>query len=256
MNRINTEENIEYFDRISSRYEKMNGLISCGLFILWDQKVIKIAKKLQKNALNEGLKRKDKKDKFRIADIGSGTGRLLEKISKALDHPLFLSGIDPSKELVKLSLRRRMKCEPETTIEIQIGRAEKLSLESGSQNLLTSLYTIRNWADPVLGIREVRRVLGEGGVWIIVDFFKPEKKLSWRELLKVLFLGTYIRYFIPCVGFLFGLRKEYAYLYRSIINFYRSNEFRDELEKEGFRVTHQESLIGGIPRLLVAEKIK
>ena len=98
-------------------------------------------------------------------------------------------------------------------------------------------------------IRELRRVLKDGGMLAVVEFSIPRNRL-WR--------GAYTLYFrniLPAVGRMVS-RQAYAYTYlpESSFDFPAPEMFRRELEDGGFRDITVESMTGGVACLYTGRK--
>jgi ubiquinone/menaquinone biosynthesis C-methylase UbiE len=101
-----------------------------------------------------------------ILDIGCGTGRLLRKAATRWPSAQ-LSGVDPSQGMVKEAQRLT------PNVQFYVGPAESLPLLDRSVDLVFSTMSFHHWQDQLQGVREAKRVLKTGGVFVLVDVFVP-----------------------------------------------------------------------------------
>jgi ubiquinone/menaquinone biosynthesis C-methylase UbiE len=102
-----------------------------------------------------------------ILDIGCGTGKLLEVISKEIRvNELF--GIDPSENMIKVAKRRML---PQS--KFIVGFAESLPFDDQSLDCVVCTAAFSHFISPALALREIRRVLRPKGHCIIIDHKKP-----------------------------------------------------------------------------------
>ncbi len=97
-----------------------------------------------------------------VLDIGCGTGRLLRRMRDRWPAAS-LVGVDLAEGMVAQARQRT----PGATI-LQ-APAERLPLEAGSVDLVTSTTSFHHWSDQAQGIREAARVLRRGGLFILAD---------------------------------------------------------------------------------------
>ena len=104
---------------------------------------------------------------IKLADIACGTGRYLREIRHNWPG-LSLTGIDLSQEYLSHATRKSGRRQP---IRYLQGLAEKLPLESESQDILTSIYLFHEVPNPVRReiAREFYRVLKPGGSLLFMD---------------------------------------------------------------------------------------
>jgi len=224
---MNKEDSPVIFNSIAHQYELLNLVISGGLSTWWDYRVIKKLSEFVKPGPEGGM----------VVDLGCGTGRLVRKLKFYGFHAL---GVDPS--LLPERGQRLHGKGPYVR-----GEAERLPLNSGIADAVVSLYTFRNWKNPLLGLGEVARILRPGGVWILIEFFTP------HTFLGRLFLNSYMKYLIPLVGSVFGAKRAYNYLWESISGFGTTSYFEPRF-KEHFDILDRKTLAGGVPVLYVLKR--
>ncbi|MHB8959979.1 MAG: class I SAM-dependent methyltransferase [Candidatus Limnocylindrales bacterium] len=94
-----------------------------------------------------------------IVDLGSGPGDLLASVGVLADASLV--GVEPSPAMRAIAAARGV-------LELD-GRAESLPLEASSVDLVVSTLSMHHWEDPAAALRELDRVLRDGGEARIYD---------------------------------------------------------------------------------------
>jgi ubiquinone/menaquinone biosynthesis C-methylase UbiE len=97
-----------------------------------------------------------------IIDVGCGTGRLLRAASVRWPGARLL-GVDPAERMV--SEARRLN--PEATFEV--ASAESLPFPDQAADIVMSSLSFHHWADQMIGIREIARVLRPDGFFCLAD---------------------------------------------------------------------------------------
>ena len=131
-----------------------------------------------------------------IVDIGCGGGfnikRLLDKSANGMVYGVDISdvSVEKSKAVNKRHIGRRC--------EVYKGSADELPFKDNFIDLATAFETVYFWKDMSKCFAEIKRVLKEGGKFIIVnDPGDPDKR--WEEMIpnmtswKSEELGTYMR---------------------------------------------------------------
>jgi ubiquinone/menaquinone biosynthesis C-methylase UbiE len=100
-----------------------------------------------------------------VLDVGCGTGQLLRRLAER--HPdAELVGVDPAPGMVR---QAQAASAPEGHIEFIIAGAEKLPFSDAHFDLVVTTVSFHHWADQQQGLHEVRRVLRNGGLFVLTD---------------------------------------------------------------------------------------
>jgi ubiquinone/menaquinone biosynthesis C-methylase UbiE len=114
----------------------------------------------------------------RMADVGTGTGRMLELLAPAAAAAI---GIDRSPEMLRFA-RARIAASGVERVELAQGDLYALPLEDRSSDTVV-LHLVLHYAQaPAAAIGEAARVIAAGGRLLIVDFAAHEREdLRERE---------------------------------------------------------------------------
>jgi len=219
----------QMFDRVSPTYDLLNRLLSGGTDIRWRKRALEVL----------------------AAELVDGP--LLDSCAGTLDFAAAMSARWPERTLVAGDFSREMllkgRDKPKGPCSVVVADAMHLPLANNSFAGMTCGFAIRNLARPVDGIREGYRVLKPGGVFLVLEFFKPTS-LTTRA-----FHASYARGVLPLVGGLIsGERKAYRYLSESMKGFLSRSEFEAAMREAGFRDVHGFDLTLGIASIVWGRK--
>ncbi len=228
---------VEMFDNIADTYDLANRVLSMGIDIQW-----------RKKGCDKAFEILNKKQLTQVTDVATGTGDLLiywrEQAKKNGVHIEKYVGVDPSVGMLEVA---RKKVDFAEFIE---GKAQELPVEDASSDVISISYGIRNVVDRVEALQEFHRALKPGGIVVILEFTKQERK---GVLDKVVDFG--MKQVLPRIGGLISKNYEaYKYLPDSIEEFLTTDMLSRELEEAGFEMKYTKSFSMGISTLLVAQK--
>lgn len=207
----------EAFGRIADRYVLANHVLSGGVDILWRKKVAKIVCDWEPE---------------RILDVASGTGDLALEMQKKCPEAEIVA-TDFSPEMLAHATRRGVR-------DTRVADALALPFEDQSFDVVTVAFGLRNMADWEKGMREMVRVIRDGGCLLVLDFSKP------RGLLGKPYQG-YLQKFLPrAAGLLTGHKGAYTYLAESIQTFPEGRDMLELFHKVGMGNCEEKRLTGGI----------
>ena len=220
------------FDSIAPVYDRLNHLLSFGIDRSWRRRLVRARAVSSFCALRGG--------EVKVLDMACGTG----DVSIALRRKgLDVVGADISENMLALARKKA----PE--IDFRYGDASELPFADGSFDAVTIAFGIRNFDKRAQCIRELHRVLKDGGMLAIAEFSIPRNRL-WR--------GIYTLYFkniLPAIGRLVSKQAyAYSYLPESSFDFPAPEKFRAELSEGGFRAVTARSMTGGVSYLYIGRK--
>ena len=100
-----------------------------------------------------------------MADIGCGTGQLLETLRRLLPEAELI-GIDPAEGMISVA-RARFHNDPR--VRLEVSSADHLPLGDGSLDVVTTTLSFHHWEHQGAALREVARVLRPGGRLLLAD---------------------------------------------------------------------------------------
>lgn len=218
------------FDSIAPVYDRLNHLLSFGIDRSWRRRLVHAVVSFcaQRNG------------DVSVLDMACGTGDVTIALRrKGLD----VVGADISENMLAIARKKA------PDIDFRFGDASGLPFTDGSFDAVTIAFGIRNFDKREQCIRELHRVLKDGGMLAIAEFSIPRNRL-WR--------GVYTLYFkniLPAIGRLVS-RQSYAYSYlpESSFDFPSPAKFSAELSEGGFRDVTARSMTGGVSYLYIGRK--
>lgn len=221
------------FSKIADRYDLFNILSSMGIDRLWRRRLVKEC------ALTP---------RSRVLDLASGTGDVAFTIAR-LGSPAAVTATDFCPEMLEVAKRKHAKSDIEVPIDFAVVDAQDIPFEDGSFDVVTVSFGVRNMPDRMQAYREARRVLVDGGRYVVLEFSRPPCA-PWRALYHV-----YLRLVIPFLGgILTGDRAGFVYLNDSIRAFPDQETLASHLREAGFTHVSYHNLTGGIAAIHVAIK--
>ncbi|MDP9037026.1 MAG: ubiquinone/menaquinone biosynthesis methyltransferase [Myxococcota bacterium] len=214
------------FDRIAPTYDMLNRLLSAGVDRRWRGKA--------------------------VAELARApSGPLLDLCAGTMDLTRLLACARPNQAIVAVDFSRAMlEAGRHKAPHAEVVVADAAALPFGDATFAGVIcgFGIRNLADPSRGVREVRRVLRPGGVFVTLELFRATR-LATRT-----FHGAYARMVLPTVGgWLSGDRGAYDYLARSMAGFLSRGEYERLLADAGFSRVNAVDLTLGVASIVRAE---
>ncbi len=222
------------FDRIAHRYDLLNRLLSGRQDVVWRKKLLQFIPN-RKN--------------IHLLDVATGTGDVMLTALDGVQDVQKAVGLDMSQEMLKQAQVKIDHKGYHSVATVEVANAEELPFEDESFDVVTIAFGIRNIPDYEKAIRDMFRVLNEGGRLLILEFSLPKNPLiRWPYLI-------YFRYVLPWIGgLLSGDREAYAYLNQSVEAFPYGERFADILKQSGFFSVRLKPLTFGIANIYCAEK--
>lgn len=222
----------DMFNSISKRYDFLNHFLSLGIDIWW-----------RKKAIN---KLKNDQPKY-ILDIATGTADLAIEALKL--NPNKIIGVDISEGMLEVGRQKLSKLGLDEKIELQMGDSEGLLFDDNNFDAVIVAFGVRNFEDLEKGLRDMHRVLNDGGKVVVLEFSKP-KAFPFKQL-----YNFYFKAILPIIGrFVSKDRAAYTYLPESVKQFPDGENFLEILDKIGFKNTQCTSLTFGISSIYTGVK--
>jgi demethylmenaquinone methyltransferase/2-methoxy-6-polyprenyl-1,4-benzoquinol methylase len=219
------------FDSVASRYDLMNDLMSAGLHRVWKAYTVAVA------AVREGDK---------VLDIAGGTGDLARAFAKKVGTAGTVVHTDINEAMLRRGRDRLL--DEGLALPTSICDAEALPFPTGSFDLVSVAFGLRNMTHKDLALAEMCRVLRPGGRLLVLEFSKVaaplEKAYDWYSF-KVL----------PQIGKLVaGDAESYRYLAESIRMHPGQQELKAMMKGVGFGHVDVHNLTAGVAALHVGIK--
>jgi len=221
------------FDRVASRYDLMNDLMSLGAHRLWK---------------DAAAARMNPQPGETIVDCAGGTGDLARRFAAMARRARGRRGGDPARIFVvdynaeMIGAGRARGAEAE--IAWAVGDAQRLPLPDACADAYAIGFGLRNVTDIPLALTEARRVLKPGGRFLCLEFSKVTAA-ALRPLYDAYSFGL-----IPRVGERVASDAEaYRYLVESIRRFPDQRTLAGLMGAAGFARVSVTNFTGGVAAL-------
>lgn len=210
------------FDAIAGHYDLMNRLMTLGQDQRWRRFVVE-----------------------RVGDFGNGA--VLDLACGTGDIAALLCQVSPRARVIGADFSLNMLTEARhrfATLPVswQACDANHLPFQDQVFQAVTFGYLLRNVDDALQVLREVRRVLVDGGRVVCLDTTPPKKNLFYP------FIRFYMHVIIPVLGrFVARDKAAYAYLTGSTMDFHEAEELAGLFREADFRnVAYRRFMFGTI----------
>lgn len=211
------------FDRVSSKYDLTNDVLSGGLAPSWRVRTRKALRP---------------KPGMHILDVACGTGTVSRILA---DHGATVTGIDFSPGMISEGVARHGD---HPGITFQQGDATELPFGDNTFDATTISFGIRNVQEPKRALAEMLRVTKPGGSIVVCEFSTPTTALLRGAY------DTYMNVVMPgVVGLVSSDPEAYDYLFRSIQAWPDQRTFASWLREVGYVRVEYRNLTGGIVAL-------
>lgn len=211
------------FTRIAGRYDLTNSLLSGGLDHLWRRRATRLVRGWRPGAL---------------LDLATGSGVLAAALARACPEAT-VTGADFCAPMLRAAPGRGIE-------RLVVADAMRLPFAEAAFDVVTVAFGLRNMADWLGALREMRRVLRPGGHLLVLDFSVPG---GWLRAP----YRFYLHHFLPVIaGVVCGEREAYRYLGQSIERFPSGAAMVGMIEESGFGEGTAEELTGGIVSIYTA----
>lgn len=219
------------FDAIAHRYDLLNHVLSGGVDLYWRRKAI--------GALSDLKPR-------RILDVATGTADLA--IAALRLKPDQVVGVDIAENMLALGRRKVARKGLDGLIRLETGEAERLAFADGSFDAAIVAFGARNFEDLGAGLKEMRRVLRQGGRVVVLEFSRPAA-FPFKQL-----YFFYFRRILPLIGRVISRDPgAYTYLPDTVMAFPDGEDFLAILRNTGFTHVRQDRMTFGIATIYTGD---
>lgn len=225
------------FDNIAHSYDLLNHSLSFGIDKVWRKKAIDYLKPFFVN--EEGKQ---------ILDIATGTGDFAILAEKEL-KPSHIVGCDISEGMMQIGREKVAKLGLKEKIEFKNEDCSAMSFSDNTFDAVISAFALRNFQNLDVCLKEMHRVLAQGGHLSVVDLCTPVsfpmKQLFW----------IYKKAVMPLLGKLLSKdASAYSYLPETMDAVPQAERMQSIISSAGFKNTNYKRLIFGMCILYTAEK--
>ncbi|MDB5848809.1 MAG: bifunctional demethylmenaquinone methyltransferase/2-methoxy-6-polyprenyl,4-benzoquinol methylase [Rhodoferax sp.] len=219
------------FDSVAPKYDLMNDLMSMGLHRAWKAYTVLVAN------VREGAQ---------VLDIAGGTGDLAMAFAKKAGATGRVVHTDINEAMLRTGRDRLL--DAGVVLPTMVCDAEKLPFETGSFDVVSVAFGLRNMTHKDVALAEMNRVLKPGGKLLVLEFSKVakplEKAYDWYSFKVLPRLGKLVA----------GDDSSYRYLAESIRVHPGQQELKALMKTAGFGHVDFHNLTGGMVALHVGIK--
>jgi len=231
-NKEKKEQVADMFNNISKRYDLLNHLLSLNIDKGWRTKVVKMVA-----ADNPTV----------ILDVATGTADLAIALAKGTGANI--TGADISEGMLEVGREKVGKRGLSKKIVLELGDSENLPYVDNTFDAITVAFGVRNFQNLQSGLRDMRRVLKQGGQLVVLEFSTP-KSFPFKQL-----YWFYFKAILPTIGKLVSKDpRAYTYLPESVAAFPYGAAFEKELIQAGLQPKQTRPVTFGIATIYQARK--
>ena len=219
------------FDSVASKYDVMNDLMSMGLHRAWKAYTVAVA---------------NLRDGDRVLDIAGGTGDLARAFAKRLGPAGLVVHTDINEAMLRQGRDRLI--DEGLVLPTTICDAQTLPFATGSFDLVSVAFGLRNMTHKDKALAEMNRVLEPGGRLLVLEFSKVAQPLAKAY-------DWYSFNVLPKIGqWVAGDGDSYRYLAESIRMHPGQAELKAMMKTAGFGHVDVHNLSAGVVALHVGIK--
>jgi demethylmenaquinone methyltransferase/2-methoxy-6-polyprenyl-1,4-benzoquinol methylase len=214
----------DVFARVAPRYDLMNDLMSLGIHRVWKEIFTTLL---------------DPRPRRRLLDLGGGTGDISFGWLAKSGGPAILSDINAA--MLEVGRDRAIDRGYVGDLSFLVADAEALPIPSGSMDVVSMAFGLRNCTDKAAVLAEARRVLRPGGRFCCLEF----SRLEIAALIPLYEAWSFK--VLPRLGRIFANDSDsYRYLAESIRMFPDQQSLVRMMRDAGFSRVTARNLSGGI----------
>ncbi|MCJ7680016.1 MAG: ubiquinone/menaquinone biosynthesis methyltransferase [Candidatus Aminicenantes bacterium] len=203
------------YSEVALTYDRLNHILTLGLDIIWRKHCARFLRRAPSG---------------RWLDVCSGTGEMLVYLDRIKPRQTTLFAADFSLSMLDISRRRNHAA----GIHFCLSDVRRLPFPDNTFSVVLITFATRNIdsnRDRLLGyLREFRRVLAPGGLFVNLETSQPPVRLMRR------LFHSFIRLTVHRIGArISGSKAGYAYLAHTIPRFYDAPTLSDILVEAGFQ---------------------
>ena len=219
------------FDSVAKRYDLMNDVMSMGLHRVWKAYTVSVA----------NLRPGD-----RVLDIAGGTGDLARAFARKVGDSGLVLLTDINEAMLRTGRDRLL--DEGLALPTTVCDAEKLPYKSGSFDLVSVAFGLRNMTHKDVALAEMCRVLRPGGRLLVLEFSRVAEPLrkpyDWYSLNLLPLMGKWVA----------NDADSYRYLAESIRMHPDQAELKAMMKTAGFGHVDVHNLSAGVVALHVGIK--
>jgi demethylmenaquinone methyltransferase/2-methoxy-6-polyprenyl-1,4-benzoquinol methylase len=220
------------FDNIAPKYDTLNHRLSWNIDRYWRNKAI------GELALSHPAK---------ILDIATGTGDFAILAAEKLKA--HVTATDISNGMMQIGRKKVAERNLDEYVTFERQDCTALSYPNDSYDAVIAAFGIRNFQDLEQGLKEMYRVLKQGGAFCVLELTTPVAT-PMKQLFRI-----YSNTVLPVYGKLVSKDKQaYSYLNKSIEAFPQGEKMMEILRRIGFSKADFKRLTFGICTLYIAYK--
>ncbi len=221
----------DVFDSVAPKYDLMNDLMSLGLHRAWKAYTVAVA----------NLRPGDK-----VLDIAGGTGDLARAFARKVAPGGTVVHSDINEAMLRQGRDRLL--DAGVVLPTTICDAETLPFRSGSFDLVSVAFGLRNMTHKERALAEMNRVLRPGGRLLVLEFSKVARPLAKAY-------DWYSFNVLPRIGgWVAGDAESYRYLAESIRVHPGQEELKAMMKAAGYGHVDVHNLSAGVVALHVGIK--
>lgn len=211
------------FDTVAQRYDLMNDVMSFGSHRLFKRMAIEMAR------LRPGK---------RVLDLAGGTGDVAALAARQVSTSGQVVLADRNRSMLAVGRERLLNRGCANVVYAEADAAELPFADAAFDAVLVA-FGVRNFTHQAVALREMRRVLGDAGVAVVLEFSQIAHPLLARGY--AAFKSTW-----PTLGrILAGDAAPYRYLVESIDRHADQATFAQMMREAGFQAVEHYNLFAG-----------
>lgn len=214
------------FNRIARRYDLLNRLLSFGQDQVWRKRLVRYLNDTPNQA---------------VLDVATGTGDVILMLFRESNKIARGVGVDTAEQMLAIGREKVRERKLEQAITLEAGDATRLTQKDAAFDAVTIAFGIRNVDKVPAALKEMHRVLKQGGKCLILEFSLPGNAFIRSSYL------FYFRHVLPLVGGLIsGDKQAYSYLNRTVESFPYGEAFCELMRTAGFTRVKAHPLTFGV----------